>query len=137
MSKIEGGCLCGTVRYRVEAEPTMQVICHCKTCQKISGSAYSLNVGVPEESLVLQGDTLSTYEDHSGASGQAFYRKFCSKCGSHVFSHGPAYGTVAFIKAGTLDDPSWIDPTLHIWCDEKLPCVQIPDSATQAPGNPD
>lgn len=136
MSKIEGGCLCGNLRYSSEAEPVMQVICHCKTCQKVSGSAYSLNVGVPEDSLVVNGDSLSTYEDHSGASGQAFFRKFCSKCGSHVFSHGPAYGAVAFIKAGTLDDPSWIDPTLHIWCDEKIPCVEVPAGATQAAGNP-
>ncbi len=136
MSRIEGGCLCGNVRYHSEAEPVMQVICHCKTCQKNSGAAYSLNVAVPEDSLVAQGGTLSTYEDHSGASGKAFYRKFCSNCGSHVFSHGPAYGAVSFIKAGTLDDPSWVEPSTHIWCDEKMTCVEIPSDAAQVPGNP-
>ncbi len=136
MPNIEGGCLCGSVRYRSEAEPVMQVICHCKTCQKNTGSAYSLNVAVPEESLLVEGESLGSYEDHSGASGQAFFRKFCSKCGSHVFSHGAAYGPVAFIKAGTLDDAGWVEPSLHIWCEEKLPCVQIPEGAAQAPKNP-
>ena len=136
MPKLEGGCLCGKVRYHSNAEPAMQVICHCKTCQKNSGGAFSLNVAVPEESFSAEGDTLSSYEDHSGASGQTFYRNFCSNCGSHVFSHGPAYGPMTFIKAGTLDDPSWLDPTTHIWCAEKIAFVQIPEGATQAPGNP-
>jgi len=136
MSKIEGGCLCGQVRYRSDAEPVMEVVCHCHTCQKNTGSAFSLNVAVPEDSLVAEGDSLRTYEDHAGASGQPFYRKFCGNCGSHVYSHGPAYGPIAFIKAGTLDDPSWVSPTTHIWCAEKLPWSEIPEGATQAPGNP-
>ena len=45
-------------------------------------------------------------------------------------------GAIAFIKAGTLDDPSWLAPNLHIWCAEKLPWVGIPEGATQAPANP-
>ena len=54
MSKIEGGCLCGAVRYKSDAEPVMQAVCHCKTCQKISGSTYSFNVAVPEDSLKVE-----------------------------------------------------------------------------------
>lgn len=137
MARLEGGCLCGKVRYHTDAEPLMQVICHCKTCQKISGSAYSLNVGVPQDEFVAKGETLSTYDDHSGSSGKAFYRRFCANCGSHVFSYGPAYGEVCFIKAGTLDDAGWLAPTTHIWCAEKLPCVEIPADAAQLPGNPE
>ena len=136
MAKIEGGCLCGQVRYKSDAEPVMQVVCHCETCHKNSGSGFSLNVAVPEDSLEASGDSLKTYEDHSGASGQGFFRKFCGNCGSHVFAHGPAYGPLIFIKAGTLDDPSWVAPKLHIWCEEKMPWVDIPADAEQAPGNP-
>lgn len=137
MPRIEGGCLCGAVRYRADAEPEVQAICHCKTCQKNSGSAFSLNVAVPEDSLVAEGDSLRVYEDHSGSSGKPFYRKFCANCGSHLYSHGPVYGALAFIKAGTLDDATWVEPMLHIWCAEKLPWVEIPEGATQAEGNPD
>jgi hypothetical protein len=136
MPKIEGGCLCGAVRYRSEAEPLMQVICHCKTCQKNSGTAFSMNVAVPEESLVVEGDALRCYNDRSGSSGQPFHRHFCGDCGSHVYSHGPAYGPAAFIKAGTLDDATWLAPSIHIWCAEKLPWVAIPDGAVENPGNP-
>ena len=136
MARIEGGCLCGAVRYRTDAEPLTQVVCHCKTCQKNSGSAFSMNVAVPEDSLHVEGDARRRYGDRSGASGQPFYRHFCDACGSHVYSHGPAYGPVAFIKAGTLDDATWLAPSVHIWWAEKLPWVEIPAGATQHPGNP-
>jgi hypothetical protein len=136
MARIEGACLCGAVRYRSESEPVMQVICHCKTCQKNTGSAFSMNVAVPQDSLMVEGDALRSYDDRSGASGQPFHRHYCGACGSHVYSHGAAYGSVAFIKAGTLDDATWLAPSLHIWCSEKLPWVTIPEGATQAPRNP-
>ena len=136
MANIEGGCLCGRVRYSSSAEPAMQVICHCKTCQKNSGSAYSVNVAVPAESLSVVGDSLKTYIDHSGASGKPFERHFCGHCGSHVYAGGEAYGPLSFIKAGTLDDAGWLQPDLHIWCVEKMECSVIPESATQVPQNP-
>ena len=108
MPMIEGGCLCGAVRYRSDAEPVMQVVCHCETCRKNSGSAFSMNVAVPQDRLRIESGSPRRYEDRSGASGKAFYRFFCGDCGSHIYSHGPAYGAIAFIKAGTLDDPSWL-----------------------------
>ena len=104
MPTIEGGCLCGAVRYRSDAEPLMQVVCHCETCRKNSGSAFSMNVAVPQDTLRIESGSPRRYEDHSGASGKAFYRFFCGDCGSHVYSHGAAYGAIVFIKAGTLDD---------------------------------
>jgi len=136
MARIEGGCLCGAGRYRTDAEPLNQVICHCKTCQNNTGSAFSMNVAVPEDSLRVEGDARRRYEDRSGSSGQPFYRYYCGACGSHLYSHGPAYGPVAFIKSGTLDDATWLAPSVHIWCAEKLPWVEIPAGATQFPGNP-
>ena len=118
MPTIEGGCLCGAVRYRSDAEPVMQVVCHCETCRKNSGSAFSMNVAVPQDRLRIESGSPRRYEDHSGASGEAFYRFFCGDCGSHIYSHGPAYGAIAFIKAGTLDDPSCLggsDASENYW----------------------
>jgi hypothetical protein len=135
MARISGGCLCGAVHYSSDAEPMMQFICHCKTCQKNSGSAFSMNIAVPEDSLTVEGSNLRCYEDHSGSSGLPFYRHFCGECGSHIYSHGPAYGPLAFIKAGTLDEAAWLSPTVHAWGSEKLPWVPIADDATVAPGN--
>src|SRR4028118_1736743 len=102
MARIEGGCLCGAVRYRSEAEPAMQVVCHCKTCQKNSGSAFSTNVAVPQDSLTVEGGALRSYIAHSGASGQPFYRHYCGSCGSPVYSHGAAHRAGSVFKAGTL-----------------------------------
>ena len=83
-----------------------------------------------------RGGRLRSYVDHSGASGQPFHRHYCGSCGSHVYSHGAAYGAVAFIKAGTLDDATWLAPSTHIWVAEKLPWVSIPEGTTQFSGNP-
>jgi hypothetical protein len=88
----------------------MQVVCHCNTCRKNSGSAFSMNVAVPQDSLRISSGSPRRYEDRSGASGKTFYRFFCVDCGSHLYSNGAAYGAIAFIKAGTLDDPSWLAP---------------------------
>ena len=114
----------------------MQLICHCKTCPKNSGSAFSMNVVVPEVSLIVEGDALRCYEDQSGTSGQTFHRYFCGACGSHVYSQGPAYGAIAFIKAGTLDDATSVASSTNIWCVGKLLWVAIPEGATQSLGNP-
>src|SRR5258708_37177363 len=106
MPTIEGGCLCGAVRYRSDAEPVMQVVCHCETCRKNSGSAFSMNVAVPQDRLRIESGSPRRYEDHSGPSGKAFYPFFCGDCGSHIYSHGPAYREIAVIKTVTLYDPT-------------------------------
>jgi len=136
MADIRGGCLCGGVRYESNAEPAMVAVCHCTTCQKNTGSAFSLNIGLPEESVTFQGDTLATFEDSAGASGKPFYRKFCARCGSPISGQGDAYAGIIFIKAGTLDDSSWVQPNAHIWCSEKQPWVTIEDAVSQFPRNP-
>ena len=136
MSKIEGGCLCGKVRYASDAEPALQVICHCKTCQRNSGSAFSTNIAIPSDSLRIEQGSPKSYEDHSGASGKPFQRHFCPDCGSYVYSGGPAYGDLSFIKVGTLDDSDWVQPDMHIWCAEKMTCSEIPAQAKQFDGNP-
>lgn len=138
MRKIEGGCLCGAVRYQSEftAEPATIMACHCATCQKNTGGAFSLNLALPADSLTMTGETLTTYEDRAGASGKPFYRSFCSRCGSPISSQGDAYSGLVFVKAGTLDDPSWLQPAAHIWCAEKQPWVHIEPGAAQFPGNP-
>ncbi len=136
MSEIKGGCLCGGVRYESHAEPVMVAVCHCTTCQRNTGSAFSLNLGVPADSVTFTGESLATYEDSSGASGKPFYRRFCSRCGSPISGHGEAYSGLVFSKAGTLDDPSWLKPSAHMWCAEKQPWVTIEEGVAQMPRNP-
>ena len=117
MREMTGGCLCGQVRYSASAEPAVVVVCHCKDCQKQSGTAFSVEVGVSKSSISIQGQ-LKTFHD-TGDSGQPVERKFCPDCGSPIISDIAIMPELSFIKAHTLDDTSWLDPKMHIYCDSK------------------
>ena len=136
MPKITGGCLCGSVRNASDAEPALVAACHCPTCQKNTGSAFSPNLAIPTNSMTITGESLATYEDCTGASGNPFFRTFCSRCGSPISGSGAAYSGLVFIKAGTLDDASWVKPGVHRWCSSKQPWVVIEDGVAQVPANP-
>jgi hypothetical protein len=114
MGKIEGRCLCGAVTYSSEAEPMFTAICHCRDCQRQHGTAFSVVIGVPEDTFDLHGELgmhATTGDDH----GEPVERRFCPACGSPIYSTSPALPGVALIKAGTLDDTSWLEPQLEIW----------------------
>ena len=115
MAKIEGGCLCGNIRYKSEAEPLVTVLCNCINCQKQSGGAYSLNIVMPKGSLEIQGE-MTTYVD-TGDSGSTLDRNFCGRCGSSISSEPSLMDTITVLKAGTLDDTSWVRPVMEIYCD--------------------
>ncbi len=112
-----GGCLCGAVRYAVEAEPMMCVTCHCKNCQRQAGTALSVIIGVPEAAVSLEGE-LKTYND-TGDSGATVRRQFCGDCGSPVFTRLGTGNGMMFIKAGTLDDTSGLNPSIHCYTKSK------------------
>ncbi|MGE0415653.1 MAG: GFA family protein [Acetobacteraceae bacterium] len=122
---LNGGCLCGKVRYTITADPVFVGICHCTNCQKQSGAAFSVNVGVRAESLDLTG-TLQTYVDH-GDSGREVLRRFCPNCGSPVITDAAAYPGIHIVKAGTLDDPGQVRPGRQIFCASKHPWMPILD----------
>lgn len=125
MASLNGGCLCGSVRYSSDAEPALVAVCHCKNCQKQSGTAFGLIVGIPRSELKLQGN-LKTYED-KGDSGGAVNRNFCPDCGSPITTDVAAMPDLTFIKAGTLDDTSWLNPTMNVYCDSAQKWIDIKD----------
>lgn len=129
MHEIVGGCLCGQVRYSATAEPVFVGVCHCKSCQKQTGTAFSVLVGIPRSSLSIQG-TLKTFHC-TGDSGQPVERIFCPECGSPIFTNATAISDVAFIKAGTIDDTSWLEPRTHIYCESKAPWTDIPEGCQE------
>ena len=113
--KIEGGCLCGKVRYSADVEPTFVGVCHCKNCQKGTGSAFSVVVALPTPALTVQG-TLQTFTGR-GDSGKATYRRFCPACGSALIDEAEIMRNITMILAGTLDDASWVNPASEIFCE--------------------
>ncbi len=118
---LDGRCLCGRLTYRCDGEPLVTVICHCKDCQRQTGSAFSIFVVVPRATLHVGGDTLATYVTVGADSGEERQRQFCSKCGSPVVTLLAEQPELAVIKAGTLNDPSWLSPTLEVWCGSAQP----------------
>lgn len=123
-----GGCLCGAVRYTIEGDALMTAVCHCRNCQKQAGSAMSVLIGVRDEQLALTG-TLTTYQD-TGESGGPVYRRFCGICGSPILSDLPSQPGLHFVKAGTLDDVSGIDPKMHFWTRSAQPWVRYTEGAS-------
>lgn len=134
MSRIEGGCLCGQVRFKSEADPLFQAVCHCKNCQRQAGTAFSVVVGVPEPALTLTGET-ATYED-TGDSGGKVDRVFCPRCGSPILSRAPGMPHIAILKAGALDDTSWVTPSLHLWTESAMAMTVIPEGVPAFPRSP-
>lgn len=135
MTKLTGSCLCGHVRYETDAAPVMSGVCHCKHCQRQSGSAFSMLVAVPKGTLRLSGGPLAEFRD-TGDSGQPVIRKFCPRCGSPVISEAAVMPMVDFIKAGTLDDTSWFQPQFHMFCEHAQSWALPDDGAPRIPRNP-
>jgi len=111
---MKGGCLCGAVRYEA-SDPVVTAVCHCKHCQKISGSAFSLNVLFADDKVRFEGAT-HHYLD-TGDSGKHLQRHFCPKCGSSLYTKAEALPGLTIVKAGTLDDTSGVKPAVQLYCE--------------------
>jgi len=132
MGKLDGRCLCGAVSYRADADPVFTAICHCKNCQRQTGTAFSLVVGVREEDFELDGEPAvftTAGEDHGGETR----RHFCSACGSPLLSTSDALPGIVIVKAGTLDDVSWLQPQLEVWGEQAQPWIQPADGRPRLP----
>ncbi|MEM1231916.1 MAG: GFA family protein [Pseudomonadota bacterium] len=124
---IEGGCLCGAIRYEVTGAPAMAAVCHCRNCQKQAGSAFSTLIGVGKTQFEIRSGEPKLYTDQDTTSGAPVGRYFCGDCGSPIYSAVPAQPETIFIKSGTLDDTSDFAPQLHFWCSTKQPWVTLGD----------
>jgi hypothetical protein len=133
---ITGRCLCGGVTYSADADPVVQAACHCTDCQRQTGNPFSVFVGVPEAALEADGDTLASYttigEDHGGETR----RFFCSACGSPLYSFAAAVPGVVFLKAGSLDDASWLEPSVEAWTSSAQPWSPRFEGAAQLERGP-
>ena len=133
MPNMNGGCLCGAVRYTANASPEFVSLCHCTDCQKHTGSAYAIGIRLPKTALQLLG-TVKTFSS-LGDSGNPILRYFCPTCGSSIYDEPTARPGKINLNAGTLDDPkSLAAPTLEIWCDSALPWAQLADTQHFARG---
>lgn len=118
----EGGCRCGRVRFRLTAAPLMTLACHCRGCQHMSASAFSLTAMVPEDGFaVTAGETVI-----GGIHGEQGHHHHCDWCKGWIFTTlEPSHGFVN-VRATLFDDPSWFTPFAETQTAEKLAWIDLP-----------
>ncbi len=124
---LSGGCACKAIRYTLTAPPLIVHACHCRDCQRLTGSAFVINLWIEKQFVEARGAGPRSFE-LTGGSGNAHEVFFCGACGTYVWSryHG-APGEALFVRAGTLDDPDAVAPDVHIFTRSKVPWVQLPE----------
>jgi hypothetical protein len=124
--RLEGGCSCKAVRYKLTASPLIVHACHCRDCQRISGSAFVINIWIEKEFVQTSGAIPKSFllEGGGGRNHEVF---FCRKCGAYVWSrYHRAPGDALFVRAGTLDKPEAVTPDVHVYTRSKLPWLELP-----------
>ena len=122
----EGGCLCGSIRFRFGTTDITCAICYCRDCQYISGGEPAAVVRVRRNSLTIDG---SPTEYLSIAdSGTEVSRSFCPRCGTPLFASNPKDPEYIAVKAGALDDPSIFDAQLNVWPESAQSWHSVDDS---------
>src|SRR5277367_2866521 len=124
---IEGGCACGAVRYRLKSGPMFVHCCHCLDCQRQTGSAFVINALIETDRVQLtKGATTGVPVPTDSGRPHVVHR--CGACQTALWSHYGGHETMAFLRAGTLDQPSAIAPDVHIFTRSKLPWVGLPEA---------
>ena len=129
----EGRCTCGAVQYRMTRGPLFVHCCHCRWCQRETGSAFALNALIEAEHVELLAGVpeLVDTPTHSG-KGQRIAR--CPRCRVAVWSHYAGAGDkVCFVRVGTLLEPDRLPPDIHIYTTSRQPWVVLPEGARAVP----
>ena len=109
MTSHEGGCLCGSVRFEAEGEPRTVTVCHCRFCQRATGSAYMVEPIFPLSKVRITKGTPVVYSCRSEGSGKMVYVHFCDRCGTKLFLKFERFVDSCGVYAGTFDDPNWFE----------------------------
>jgi hypothetical protein len=132
---IAGGCLCGAIRYTIDAPVTALRACHCVNCQKHTGSGGSVNAVVPTDKFRVTKGTTKKYDDSATQSGRTLSRHFCGNCGSPIYSHRNPNPGFVVVRAGSLDDSGGMKIATHIWTSTARSWDHIDANSEQHPEN--
>jgi hypothetical protein len=126
---MEGGCACRAVRYRLSETPLVVHACHCRDCQRITGSAFVVNVWIERCYVETLAGAPRSFTLQAG-SDRGHDVCFCGRCGTTLWSryHAPP-GDTLFVRAGSLDRPEDVTPDVHIFTRSKLPWLPLPEGA--------
>jgi hypothetical protein len=122
---LDGGCACGAVRYRLLAAPMLVHCCHCRDCQRQTGSAFVINALIETEKIaLLAGAPEPVPVPTDSGRPHDIYR--CPTCRVAVWSDYGRRPALRFVRVGTLDEPGALPPDVHIYTRSRLPWVTLP-----------
>jgi hypothetical protein len=119
---LEGGCLCGAIRYRVTEAPLHSGYCHCRMCQKSSGAPLQASAEFPLDGFAVIGGEPKAYRSSASA-----LRHFCPDCGSQLTFRMADNPTYISVNLPTLDRPEALSPRIHIWHSSRIPWFEVND----------
>ncbi len=124
---LEGGCACGALRYRLASTPMFVHCCHCRDCQRLTGSAFVINALIETDRItMLSGDLTPIAMPTESGRPHDVYR--CPGCQTVIWSDYGRRPGLRFVRVGTLDDPAALPPDVHIYIRSKLPWVTLPEA---------
>jgi hypothetical protein len=124
--RLEGSCACGALRYRLESAPMFVHCCHCRDCQRQTGSAFVLNALIETDRITLLAGAPEPVRVPTDSSRpHDIYR--CPACRTALWSDYGGRPALRFVRIGTLDNPAALEPDVHIYTRSKLPWVQLPE----------
>jgi hypothetical protein len=132
---VEGGCQCRAVRYRIVAGPLGIYACHCKDCQRASGTTHTLSMFMRRQDVQLLQGELVGY-DKAADSGRMVRSCGCGQCGTRVWNEPLSFPEFLVVRPGTLDEMSWARPVGNIWTGSKAPWAEIDPAMVNFPGQP-
>jgi hypothetical protein len=122
---LDGGCACGAVRYRIDATPMFVHCCHCRDCQRQTGSAFVLNALIEADRVTLLSGAPTPWRMPTD-SGRPHDIQRCPQCQTALWSEYGGVAQLRFMRVGTLDDPTALKPDVHIYIRSKQPWVSLP-----------
>ncbi len=120
-----GRCLCGHVRYQIASLPEVMGVCHCKDCQRHSGSSFATMAEVDRSDFTFTAAAPSIYTGGVTESGNAAEIVFCPRCGSSIYTVLLNDPDRLLIKVGTLDETDWFRPEYHVWTEQKQKWIDV------------
>ena len=124
----EGGCQCGTVRFRTSDQALRVLACHCKTCKQRTGADYGVGIYLNDNDVEFTKGTSQVFEFRSDESGRWIRTEFCQNCGSTISWTLELRPGVRGIAGGSYDDPDWFNIEAHIWTSSARAEVSYPDN---------
>jgi hypothetical protein len=111
---LTGGCSCAAIRYQITSFPLLVYACNCTDCQQASGSAFALNMPVLARDFhILKGEPKGWH--HTSPTGAQVTSRFCRECGGRLYGERAGRAEIVNLRAGTLDDTSWLVPSAHFF----------------------